>query len=178
MLQLEIQPSEQYDEEKNEFIYPKSQVLQLEHSLVSVSKWESIWCKPFLTEDKKTNEETISYIECMTITKNVDQNIYNSITDSIIDKINIYIDAKMTSMNFPKSNDHSREIVTSELIYYSMIALNIPFSCEKWHLNRLLALINVCNIKNQPPKKLSKEEIMMRNAELNASRRQSLHSNG
>ena len=179
MLQVTIPASEQYDEIKQEFVYTKKQTLKLEHSLVSLSKWESKWNKPFLTKDDKTYEETVDYIRCMTITQNVDQNVYYNIPNHVFEQINDYIAAPMTATTFSRNEGKtSREIVTSELIYYWMIALTIPFECERWHLNRLLTLIMVCNIKNSPPKKRSKREIMSRNTALNAERRKQLNTKG
>ena len=180
MLQIVIPGQELWDEQKQEFINTKEQVLQLEHSLISLSKWEAKWCKVFLSKQEKTQEETIYYIKCMTITPNVDPEVYNHLTRENIKEIEDYIAAPMTATYFSSDNagKSSREQVTSELIYYWMIALNIPFECQKWHLNRLLTLIKVCNIKNQPPKKMSKREIMSRNAALNAARRQQLNTKG
>ena len=180
MLQITIPAGEQWDEINQVFINTKEQTLQLEHSLVSLSKWESKWCKAFLTKNEKTDEETIDYIKCMTITQNVDPNTYNCLTKENVEQIKKYIEAPMTATYFSEehSGKSSREQVTSELIYYWMIALNIPMECQKWHLNRLLTLIRVCNIKNQPPKKMSKRAIMSRNAALNAARRKQLNTRG
>lgn len=181
MLKITIPAVELWDEARQEFISSKEQTLQLEHSLVSISKWESKWNKPFLSKVEKTYEETLDYVKCMTLTQNVDPEVYNFLTVDNIEAINKYIEAPMTATTFPPDR-HSKgnsEVVTSELIYYWMIALQIPFDkCEKWHLNRLLTLIRVCNIKNSPPKKMSKSEIMRRNAELNAARRKQLNSKG
>ena len=176
-------PAEYYDESKEEFVYKpgmKEQTLQLEHSLVSLSKWGSKWCRPFLSKPPATVEETIDYIKCMTITKNVDPEVYNNLTEENIDQIKAYINAPMTATTFydEKNTKQNRETVTSELIYYWMIALQIPSDYEKWHINRLLTLIRVCNIKNQPPKKRSRREIMSRNAALNAARKRQLNTNG
>jgi len=180
MLQITIPAVELWDERKQEFVITKEQTLQLEHSLVSISKWESKWCKPFLSKQEKTFEEILDYIKCMTITQNVDPEVYNYLTNKNIEEINEYINAPMTATYFSdeKNSKPSREQVTAELIYYWMIAFNIPFECQKWHLNRLLTLIKVCNIKNQPPKKRSKKEIMSRNAALNAARRKQLNTKG
>ena len=180
MLRITIPAVEQWDEIKQEFVFTKEQTLSLEHSLVSLSKWESKWCKPFLTKQEKTLEETLDYIKCMTLTQNVDPEVYNYLTNENIKEINEYIGAPMTATYFSdeKTSKTSREQVTAELIYYWMIALNIPFECQKWHLNRLLTLIKVCNIKNQPPKKRSKKDIMSRNAALNAARRKQLNTKG
>jgi len=180
MLQITIPAVELWDERKQEFVTTKEQTLQLEHSLVSLSKWESKWCKPFLTKQEKTFEETLDYIKCMTTTQNVDPEVYNHLTNENIEEINKYIEAPMTATYFSddKTAKSSREQITAELIYYWMIALNIPFECQKWHLNRLLTLIKVCNIKNQPPKKRSRKEIMSRNAALNAARRKQLNTKG
>ena len=180
MLQIVVPASELFDESKREFVYTKEQTLCLEHSLVSLSKWESKWCKAFFSRQEKTYEETIDYIKCMTLTQNVKDEVYSRLTRDNIEQINKYIEAPMTATYFSedKNSKSSREIVTAELIYYWMIALNIPFECQKWHLNKLLTLIRVCNIKNQPPKKMSKRDIMSRNASLNAARRKRLNSKG
>lgn len=180
MLEIVIPETEQWDEVNQEFITSNRQILRLEHSLVSLSKWESKWKKPFLSNKEKTYEETIDYIKCMTLTQNVKQDVYDHLTKENIDEINKYIEAPMTATHFyeDKNNRPSREAITSELIYYWMIALNIPFECQKWHINRLLTLIRVCNVKNQPPKKMSKRELMSRNAALNAARRKQLNTHG
>ena len=180
MLEITIPEVEQWDEVNQEFITSKEQVLRLEHSLVSLSKWESKWNKPFLDKKEKTREETIDYIKCMTLTQNVDPNTYNLLTKENIIEINKYISSPMTATTFREdpNKKSSREIITSEIIYYWMISLNIPFECQKWHLNRLLTLIKVCSIKQQPPKKMSKRDVMSRNAALNAARRKQLNSKG
>ena len=182
MLQITIPAVEFFDETTSEFIHVmEEQTLQLEHSLVSLSKWESKWNKSFLSHaDKATEEETIDYIKCMTITQHVKPEVYNYLTNDNIRQINEYISAPMTATYFSEdpSKKGGREVVTAELIYYWMIALNIPFECQKWHLNRLLTLIRVCNIKNAPPKKRSRKDILSRNAQLNAARRQQLNTKG
>lgn len=180
MLQITIPAIEKWDEGKQEFIHSKEQTLQLEHSLVSLSKWESKWCKPFLSKEELTEEQTIDYIRCMTLTQNVPPEAYHNITYDVIDVVREYIERPMTATCFldETRKGGSREIVTAELIYYWMIALNIPFECQKWHLNRLLTLVRVCNIKNTPPKKMGKSALMSRNRALNAARRQQLNSKG
>ena len=179
MLNITILATEQYDEVNDKFFTSKEQILCLEHSLVSISKWESKWLKPFLSKAEKTIEETIDYIRCMTITKNVDHDIFNFISNDNIKQVRDYIEAAMTATTFHNENKTTnREIITAEIIYYWMISMNIPFECQKWHLNRLLTLINVCGVKNQSPKKRSKKELMSRNAALNASRRESLGTKG
>lgn len=176
MLEITIPGAELWDEENQQFIYIKEQTLRLEHSLVSLSKWESKWCKPFLSKSDKTLEETIDYIKCMTLTQNVDPIVYSCLTQDNITKINEYIQAPMTATTFmeDKNGRPSRETVTSELVYYWMIALQIPVEFQKWHLNRLLTLIRVCNVKNQPPKKMTKAE----RSKLNAARRKKLGTRG
>ena len=180
MLKITVPESEVYLPSTNEFVQIKETNLQLEHSLVSISKWESKFCKPFMSKDPKTTEELLYYIKCMTINPNVDSNCYLGLTESNIKDIKNYIQSPMTATTFSKhgSSTPSREIVTSELIYYYMIALGIPFECQKWHINRLMTLIKVCNIKNSPPKKMSKSAIMAQNRELNAARRNALHTRG
>lgn len=179
MLQITIPARELWDESKQEFIKVKEQTLQLEHSLVSLSKWESKWCKSFFSREKKTYEETLDYIKCMTLTQNVKPEVYTALTQKNVDEINAYIEAPMTATRFfEEQSSVSRESITSELIYYWMIALNIPFECQKWHLNRLLTLVRVCNVKNKPPKKMSKSAIMSRNAALNAARKKQLNTSG
>ena len=180
MLTITIPERELWDEERAEFVSVKEQTLQLEHSLVSLSKWESKWKKPFLTKEDKTPEETIDYIRCMTLTPNVKPEVYKCLTHDNITKINNYISDPMTAttINMHGLSKGGKEIVTSELVYYWMVALNIPFECQKWHLNRLITLIQVCNVKNTPPKKMSKRDIMSRNAALNAARRKKYNSKG
>lgn len=181
MLRITIPAHEHWDELNGEFINTDEQTLNLEHSLVSLSKWESKWRKPFLTKDTKTREETIDYIRCMTL-NDVDPNVYNLLTDDNINTINSYIAAPMTATWFNNENGvagkHTNEQTTNETIYYQMIALTIPFECEKWHLNRLLTLIRVCNEKNKPPKNMSKRERLSQNRSLNAARRKRLNSRG
>lgn len=180
MLTITIPETELWDENREEYIYTKRQTLQLEHSLVSISKWEGKWCKPFLSSNDKTLEETIDYVKCMTVTPNVKPEIYRCLSSENIEEINKYIAAPMTATWFSedKTARPSREVITSEIIYYWMVALNIPFECQKWHLNRLLTLIKVCDRKNQPPKKMGKNAIMSRNAALNAARRKKTGSKG
>ena len=178
MLTITIPEQELFNELTNEFVRTKAHTIQLEHSLVSLSKWESKWNKPFLSKDEKTIEQTLDYIQCMTITQNIDPMVYRFLTDENIRDINDYIDAPMTATTFSDKGSTSREIITSEIIYYWMISLNIPMECQKWHLNRLLTLIRVCNVKNAPAKKMSRKEVMNRNAALNAARRKKLNSKG
>lgn len=180
MLSITIPEAEMFNENTQEFICTKEQTLYLEHSLVSLSKWESKWCKPFLTKQEKTYEETIDYIKCMTLTPHVSPEVYNLITNKNIEEVNSYIKAPMTATTFSKgqSSGISHEIVTSELIYYWMLELKIPFECQKWHLNRLLTLIKVCNVKNTPPKKMSRREILNRNHAINEARKKQLNTTG
>lgn len=179
MLKITIPGREMFNEKTQEFFHTKEYTLQLEHSLVSVSKWESKWNKPFLGKQSKTIEETIDYIRCMTITQNISPDVYNNLTQENIDEINKYIDAPMTATTFSNNKGKiNNEVITSELIYYWMTALNVPMEAQKWHLNRLLTLIRVCNVKSQPGKKMSKRELMQRNASLNAARRAKLNSKG
>lgn len=181
MLQITVPISpEIWDEKNEEFIEPKTVSLQLEHSLVSISKWESKWHKPFLSKEPKTVEETIDYIKCMTLTQNVKPEVYDHLSKENIEEINAYIDDPKTATTFSKDRKsaRSREIITSELIYYWMIALNIPFECQKWHLNRLLTLIRVCEVKNTPGKKMSQREVLNQYAAINAANRKRFNTKG
>lgn len=183
MLRITIPATEIWNESKSMFEYMEERELCLEHSLVSIAKWESKWHKPFLTKDVKSREETIHYIKCMTITQNVNPNLYNCLTSKNLKEINEYIEDPMTATWFSgtssgKTYNLGREQVTSELIYYWMTSLNIPFECQKWHINRLFTLIRICNIKNQSPKKQNKREIMSRNTALNAARKKKLNTKG
>lgn len=178
MLEVFVKGCEQYDENKNIFVSIKDQTLKLEHSLLSISKWESKWHKPFINKENKSTEEVIDYIKCMTI-NTVSDDIYRCINDSIFCIVNNYISDPMTATTFNDINNRpSREIITSEIIYYWMITYNIPFECEKWHLNKLLTLIKVCNNKNNPDKKMSRSEVIRRNKELNNKRRMAMNSKG
>lgn len=179
MLRITIPSIELWDENKEEFIYTKEQTLDMEHSLVSISKWESKWHTPFFAKREKTTEEILYYAKCMTITQNVDPKVYLYLSTENLKQIDEYINDSMTATTFSENNNKKNGgNITSEIIYYWMITLNIPFECQKWHLNRLMTLIKVCDIKNKPPKKRSKRDIMSRNAALNAARRKQLNSKG
>lgn len=172
MLLLDVPGQEFFDEQTGRIHEVKPCRLQLEHSLVSLSKWESKWEKPFLGKGDKTDEEMLDYIRCMTITQNVDPFVYLSLSAENILEVNKYINSKMTATWFSKSSEKpgQSEIVTSEIIYYWMITLGIPVEFQKWHLNRLMTLIKVVSLKNQPQKKMSKRALASRNASLNAAR--------
>ena len=178
MLQLTIPLThEGWDEVKEEFVEAKVQVLRLEHSLVSLSKWEEKWCKPFLSNTEKTSEETLDYIKCMTVTNNVPEEVYEHLTESNVNEILEYINAPMTATTFAKEDDKNTingEKITAEIVYYWMISLNIPFECRKWHLNKLITIVRVCSKKNEPPKKMTAAQ---RNA-LNASRKKKHNTKG
>ena len=180
MLQITIPARELWDEGKQEFVYTKEQPLLLEYSLVSLSKWESKWHKPFLATKSLTIQESRDYVRCMTLTPDVDPSVYDYLTDDNINQVSDYISNPMTATWFTKDETAkpSREIVTSEIIYYWMITANVPFECEEWHLNRLFTLLQVCSAKNKPPKKMSRQDILSRNAALNAARRKQLNSKG
>ena len=188
MLEIFIPGQEFWDDEKQEFINTKGTNLQLEHSLVSLSKWESKWQIPFLgkngVREEKTHEQIIDYIFCMTITQNIKQDVYSNLTNDLLVKIKDYIDSPMTATWFNERTlggtaGKPKETITAELIYYWMIAQNIPMECQKWHLNRLLTLIRVCSIKSNPQKqKMSKKEMLANRRALNESRRAQLNSRG
>lgn len=180
MLQLTIPAIELWDERVERFVNREALTLELEHSLVSLSKWESKWCKAFLGKAEKTDEEVRDYVRCMTLTPNVDPDIYNYLTNENWEQINNYIQAPMTATTFAedKTARGGRKIITSEVIYSWMFSLQISMECQYWHLNKLLTQIRACSVLNQSPKKMSKRDIMSQNAALNAARRQKLGSKG
>lgn len=187
MLQLTIEGKSLYDEKNETFLRIKGQTIQLEHSLVSVSKWESKWKKPFLSTKEKTHEETLDYIRCMTITQGVDPLLYLGITDAQIDMVNAYMNDSMTATVFgPDERDvtkasprNNNKPITNEEIYYYMDEYRIPHSCAKWHLNRLLTLIRVHSAKNKPQKKQKvSADARAERSKVNAARRAKLHSRG
>lgn len=179
MLELEISEKEVFDDSTQTFINVPSQTLRLEHSLISISKWEEKWHIPYLSREPKTRQQVFDYIRCMTIGKSVDDNVYVTLSSYELDAITYYIDDSRTATWFSNSKQRpGREVITSELIYYWMIEFGIPFECDKWHLNRLLTLIRICQIKNSPKKKMSASELANRNRKLNESRRSANHTKG
>jgi hypothetical protein len=180
MLTIVVPGVEMFDEAAQEFVTIDDVTLDLEHSLVSLSKWESIFEKPFLGKDEKEVDEVFEYIKLMTLTPKVPDEVYLKLSEANVMAINGYIDAKMTATWFNEAPGapQSKDVITSELIYYWMISFQIPFECENWHLNRLFTLIRVCNIKQAKPKKMSRAEIAARNRELNAQRRRQLGTTG
>lgn len=190
MLRIEIPEQKDIFDENTQMFLPetKKTVLNLEHSLIAISKWESKWKVPYLDPNiKKSHEMEIDYIKCMTINNNlIDPNIYNVIPMPIYKQILDYIADPMTATQFKSTNNVKKrgssitgeKIITSELLYYYMIANNIPSEYEKWHVSRLMVLIRICGIKNGPVKKRSKQEIISENDRINEERRKQLHSTG
>ena len=173
--------SEGWDERTEEFIPAKTVTLQLEHSLVSLKKWESKWKRSFLSSKQElTVEETIDYIRCMTLTQNVKPEVYQRLSQKNIDDVSEYIRDSMTATTFSDKNGKKgrNEIITAELIYYWMFSLGISMECQKWHLNQLITLIRVCSAKNTPPTKTSKADLASQYAAMNAARRKQLNSKG
>lgn len=179
MLEIEIPGREFYDEERNEFFDTKPVTLRLEHSLVSISKWEAKWKKPFLTREPHSLEETRDYVRCMTLNQHVDPAVYRALTPENVDEVAEYISAELTATTIHDTTAKpTREIVTSEVMYYWMIVYNIPIEAQKWHLSRFLTLVRICSIKNAPPKKMSRQAILRRNTKLNEARRKKLGTRG
>lgn len=182
MLHITLEARESWDPRNEIFVETKEYKLTLEHSLISISKWEAKWHVPFLARNEKTNEQLIDYIRCMTITQNIPDEAYYALSNKNLADIHKYIDDPATATIFSNTNNSigkvQKEEITSELMYYWMVAHTIPFECQRWHLNRLITLIQVCNIKNQPAKKMSKTDIRNRNAAINAARRRKYNSKG
>lgn len=179
MLKVTIPSFEMFDSKTNTFNTVKGQTINLEHSLISISKWEAKWNKPFMSSEK-TPDQILDYIRMMTVTTNVDPNLYEGLTKKSVEEIIDYINSPQTATWFSENRPRKKDstTVTSELIYYWMVSYQIPFECQKWHLNRLITLIRICDLKNKPSKKMSKREILANNAKLNAARRAKLNTRG
>jgi len=185
MIKIVIPSTEFFDEVSNEFIPIPETTLQLEHSLLSISKWESKWKKPFLTKEQKTKEELLDYIRCMTINQNVNDIVYMAIPPKEFKRIVEYLDdpysaTVINELKIPGQPPRrkSSEFITSELVYYWLVSLQIPFECQKWNFNRLMTLIRICEIKNGPKQKMSRSQILAQNNALNKARREALHTKG
>lgn len=180
MLTIVVPGPEMFDEAEDAFVTRDDFTLELEHSLVSLSKWEQKYEKPFLDISEKTTEEVLDYVKMMCLTPEVPEEIFQKLSDANILSINGYLDAKMTATWFSDQPGapQSKDIITSELIYYWMISFQIPFECEYWHLNRLFTLIRVCNVKSAKPKKMSRAEIAQRQRDLNTQRKKQFGTKG
>jgi hypothetical protein len=180
MLTITVGSEDVFDDSTQTFRTDGGVQLQLEHSLVSLSKWEAIHEKPFIDTKDKTPEEILSYVECMVISPNPPGAFLAQLSEQNFKDVNAYIERKMTATWFSNVQPQARnsEAITAELIYYWMTAFNIPFECENWHLNRLFTLIRICNIKQEKPKEMSRAELAQRNRELNARRKAQLGTTG
>ena len=181
---LTLKITEEYwDSEKQEFVYPELGTLVLEHSLISISKWEGKWHKAYLEESvKKTNEETLDYIRCMSIKGEPSDAVLSGLTKEDVDKIINYINDPMTATTFKKepgkTNNNITNFVTSELIYAKMVMYGVPVEFEKWHLNRLLTLIKVLDEQNKEPKKHSERELISNYAKIREANRARFKAKG
>jgi hypothetical protein len=185
MLTITVPPTELFNDETQKFIYVKEETtLVLEHSLVSLSKWEQTWEKPFLGKEDRTLDETIDYVRCMTLSpENPPEEVYRAIPNKTLNEIGEYINKKMTATWFNEipgqKKPQSGEVITAEIIYYWLIALQIDFQVQNWHLNRLLTLIRVVNIKNDPKKKMMpKRDAAAQQRLLNEQRRARFNTKG
>jgi hypothetical protein len=178
VLRITVVVTETFDEETSEFAPDETFDLTLEHSLFSLSKWESQFEKPFLSKEDKTREEMISYVKIMTTTPEVPEGIFAAVSQANIDEISAYVDSKQSAARFAEKKQPNNQIITAEDIYYWMIAFQIPFECQHWHLNRLLALVRTVQNKQAPPDKLSKSERLAKQRELNDQRRKEMGTKG
>ena len=180
MLELVIPGEEFYNEKTEEFVDTETTTLRLEHSLLSLSKWESFFGKAFLSQTDKTDAEVLAYVKYMVLDENVSDEIFLRLSPANYAEIRDYIQSPQSATVFrdAPSRGGSRETITSELIYYWMVAMNIPFECQTWHLNRLFALIKICNVKNSKQKKMPRHDVAAKNRELNARRRAELNTSG
>jgi hypothetical protein len=180
MLTIVVPGDEFFDNDKEEFLTQGDTVLHLEHSLVSLSKWETIFEKPFLGKEEKTTEEMVAYVHCMNVGDEIPPAVFSRITKENVSDINAYINAKKSATWFSElpTAPRASEIITSELIYYWLVTFNIPFEVETWHLNRLFNLIKICNIKSAKPKKMSRSELAARNKKLNEQRKAQYNTRG
>lgn len=179
MLKITIPKSEQFDEATSEFIHLPEVTVELEHSLVSLSKWESKWEKPFLGDEPKTDEETVDYILFMSLDENLPEEVVTRFTIADFNKVTEYIQASMTATWFKEERSKpSREIITSEIIYYWMIQNNVPVEFQHWHLNRLITLLKVCSHKNKPPEKMNPRDAAAKQRALNEARKAKYNTSG
>lgn len=180
MLRITVPAQEMWDEENEQFVYGDEVTLELEHSLLSLSKWESKHHKAFLTKKEKTAEEHLDYIKCMTLTEDVPDEVYARLTQENVDQIVAYIEDPMSATYYfdDKKQSSSRDVMTAEYIYYCMFANGIPLDFENRHLNKLIAIIKMCGLKNSPPKKMSKSDIANRHRQINAANRAKYHTKG
>jgi len=180
MLTIIVGSTSSFDDKTQQFVETGGVEIQLEHSLVSLSKWESIHEKPFLGEVDKSPEEILDYVQGMIVTPNPPGDFLQKLSKENLEDINAYIERKMTATWFSEQpgSPRSREVITSELVYYWMTIFQIPFECETWHLNRLFTLIRICNVKQSKPQKMSRAEMTRRNRELNEQRKAQLGTKG
>ncbi len=181
MLSITIKGDEDYDEEANKFIKVGEDItVELEHSLISLSKWESKYQRPFLSDGKKSREEIFGYLQAMLVTPNVDPDVLFKCSQDQIDEIQAYIDSSQSATTFGQMPERQGrgEVITSELIYYWMVAYTIPFECQYWHLNRLFSLVKIYNVKNSPKKKIPRHELALQRRKINEERRAALGTKG
>lgn len=180
MLKIIVGAEEFYDTETEEFISKNGVELELEHSLVSLSKWESIFEKPFLSSEEKTTDEVLAYIRYMNTSREIAPEVFKNLSEQNVKDVNAYLESKQTAtwFNDKAPTARNQEVVTAELIYYWMISFNIPMECQYWHLNRLFTLIKVFNVKNAKPKKMSRARVAERNRTLNEQRKKQFGTSG
>lgn len=179
MLTIVVPLQEGVDQDNN-FVLIEGFELELEHSLASLSKWESKFEKPFLSSKEKTTEEVLAYIECMCRTPNVPPEVWGKLSQDNYNAINAYIDSKQTATWFSddKPQTQSGEIITAEIVYFWMTSMRIPWEAQHWHLNKLFTLVRVFDLKSAKPKPMGRAEQLQRQRELNQKRRAEMKTKG
>jgi hypothetical protein len=170
-----------WDEETETFVEHIVSSIDFEHSLASMSKWESKWEQAFLGRTEKTAEQVYDYLSMMCLTPGVTREQILGLSQENFTQINEYIESQQTATKFAEQPNRrgSGEQITSDLVYYWMVAFRIPWEAQYWHLNKLLALVRICNAKQSgKTQKVPRHDTAQRNRDLNAERRKKYGTSG